>query len=62
MTIWVDADAAPNACNVRARLSQRDLAHQLRSMGVDTGGPAAFGPRQKQAFANALDRWITARR
>ncbi len=46
--------------NVRTRLSQRDFAHQLRSMGVDTGGPSAFGPQQKQAFANALDRWITA--
>lgn len=48
--------------NVRARLSRRDFAHQLRSMGIDTGGPSAFGDRQKQAFANALDRWITARK
>ena len=46
--------------NVRTRLSQRNFGHYLRSIGVDTGGPSAFGDQQKQAFANALDRWLTA--
>ena len=25
---------------------------------IDTGGPAAFGPRDRQAFANQLDRFL----
>jgi len=33
----------------------------LRSSGVETGGPSAFGEREKRAFANALDRALTAR-
>jgi uncharacterized protein YaiI (UPF0178 family) len=31
----------------------------LRGTGVDTGGHAAYGARDKQAFANALDRALT---
>jgi uncharacterized protein YaiI (UPF0178 family) len=31
----------------------------LRGAGVETGGHAAYGPREKQAFANALDRALT---
>ena len=27
--------------------------------GVDTGGHAAYGAKEKQAFANALDRALT---
>lgn len=50
-----------DANNVRERLSRRDFSHFLRSIGEDTGGPSAFGDAQKQAFANALDRWLTAR-
>lgn len=47
--------------NVRSRLSQRDFGHYLRSLGIDTGGPSAFGEPQKCAFANALDRWLTSK-
>jgi hypothetical protein len=46
--------------NVRERLSIRDFMDSLRSSGVETGGPKAFGPRDKQAFAAALDRVLTA--
>jgi uncharacterized protein YaiI (UPF0178 family) len=49
-----------DANNVRERLSGRDFSDYLRSIGVDTGGPAAFSNAHKQAFANALDRWLTA--
>lgn len=45
--------------NVRERLSIRDFMDSLRSTGVETGGPRAFGPREKQAFAAALDRTLT---
>ncbi len=41
------------------RLSVRNFMDALRATGVETGGPAAYGPRQKQAFANALDRALT---
>jgi hypothetical protein len=42
--------------NIGERLSVRDFMDQLRSTGVETGGPAAYGQREKQAFAAALDR------
>jgi uncharacterized protein len=41
------------------RLSVRNFMDGLRASGVDTGGHAAYGPREKQAFANALDRALT---
>ncbi len=45
--------------NVGERLSVRDFMEGLRGVGVDTGGPKAYGPREKQAFAAALDRVLT---
>ncbi len=45
--------------NVTEALSLRDFNDELRSMGVQTGGPPPFDDKAKQAFANALDRWIT---
>ncbi len=44
--------------NIRERLNLRDFMDSLRASGVDTGGPAAYGQRERQAFANALDRWL----
>jgi len=41
------------------RLSVRNFMDSLRSTGVETGGHAPYGPREKQAFANALDRVLT---
>jgi uncharacterized protein len=45
--------------NVGERLSMRNFMDDLRSSGVETGGPAPYGPREKQAFAGALDRTLT---
>ena len=45
--------------SIGERLSVRNFMEGLRSTGVDTGGHAAYGPREKQAFANALDRALT---
>lgn len=42
--------------NIKQRLGLRDMREQLRAGGVAIGGPAAYGPREKIAFANALDR------
>ncbi len=45
--------------NIGERLSIRDFMDGLRSTGVETGGPSAWSTRDKQAFANALDRTLT---
>jgi uncharacterized protein len=47
--------------NVRERLSIRDFMTDLRSAGVQTGGPRGYSDRDKQAFANSLDRWLAQR-
>ena len=45
--------------NIGAKLNMRDFMDTMRSSGVDTrGGPAAYGQREKQAFANGLDRYL----
>jgi len=45
--------------NIGERLTVRDFMEGLRGAGVETGGPKAYGPRDKQAFARALDRVLT---
>lgn len=45
--------------NIGERLSVRDFMDGLRSDGVDTGGHSTYGQKDKQAFANALDRALT---
>ena len=46
------------ATNIRQRLQARDFMDELRGSGVMTGGPPPYGPKDKQRFAGALDRWI----
>lgn len=41
------------------RLSVRNFMDELRGQGVETGGHAPYGAKEKQAFANALDRALT---
>lgn len=48
--------------SIQQRLTMRNFMEELRSAGVNTGGPAALHPRDKQAFANQLDRWLAQRR
>jgi uncharacterized protein YaiI (UPF0178 family) len=45
--------------SIGERLSVRNFMDALRGSGVETGGHAAYGAREKQAFANALDRALT---
>jgi uncharacterized protein YaiI (UPF0178 family) len=45
--------------SIGERLSVRNFMDELRTTGVDTGGHGVYGPREKQAFANALDRALT---
>ena len=45
--------------NIRARLNMRDFLDTMRASGVDTGGPPAMSQRDRQDFANNLDRFLT---
>ena len=44
--------------NVRQRLTMRNMMEELRSVGQITGGPPPLNQRDRQAFANALDRLL----
>jgi uncharacterized protein YaiI (UPF0178 family) len=44
--------------NIKQQLTMRAFMEELRSGGVDTGGPAPFGQGDRQNFANALDRHL----
>ncbi len=45
--------------NVREQLSMRNFMQNLRDSGVDTKGPPPFGPKDKELFANSLNRILT---
>lgn len=54
---------APNgrvfdAASIGMALATRDLMEDLRSAGATTGGPRPFGPRDRQAFLQSLDREV----
>ena len=44
--------------NIRERLTMRNFMEELRSSGVDIGGPSTFSHSDRQAFANQLDRFL----
>ncbi len=48
--------------NIRERLNLRDFMETLRASGIQTGGPNALSQRDRQAFSNALDRFLTQNR
>jgi uncharacterized protein YaiI (UPF0178 family) len=43
---------------IAQQLTMRAFMEELRSGGVDTGGPSAFSHGDRQNFANALDRHL----
>ena len=45
--------------NIRERLTMRDLMDTLRGSGLATGGPPPLSASDRQAFANALDRYLS---
>lgn len=45
--------------SIKQVLGMRDFMDTMRSSGEHTGGPKAFSQRDKQNFANALDRLLT---
>lgn len=42
--------------NIKQVLGMRDFMDSLRGSGIDTGGSAGFGPRERNLFANQLDQ------
>ncbi len=48
-----------SADNIRARLSVRNFMEQLRSSGVETGGPPAINKNDRNTFANNLDKILS---
>lgn len=42
------------------RLAMRDMMEELRSAGVDTGGPTALSQSDRRAFGNSLDHLMAA--
>ncbi|MFL9609116.1 YaiI/YqxD family protein [Methylobacillus sp. Pita2] len=47
--------------SIGERLAMRHFMEDLRSSGVELGGPASFSQADRQAFAAALDRFIARR-
>ena len=50
-----------DADNIRGRLTMRDFLDEMRGSGVMTGGPSALSAKDRQEFANQLDRLLTRR-
>jgi len=44
--------------NINERLAMRKLMDELRSSGVETGGPSVFSNAHRMAFANRIDRFL----
>lgn len=47
--------------NIQERLALRNFMDELRSSGIETGGPNAFSAADRQRFANALDGFLARR-
>ncbi len=48
--------------SIRERLAMRDFMDTMRASGIQTGGPAALSPRDRQQFANELEKWLLTRK
>jgi len=44
--------------NIQQHLTMRNFMEELRSSGVETGGPAAFSQADGRAFAKQLERYV----
>ncbi|MDX7998462.1 YaiI/YqxD family protein [Xenorhabdus sp. Reich] len=43
---------------IRERLVMRDFMDTMRASGIQTGGPPTLNQRDRQRFANELDKWL----
>jgi hypothetical protein len=50
-----------DARNIEERLTLRNFMQELRSGGIETGGPPAFSAADRQAFARRLDGILAKR-
>lgn len=50
------------ADSIGERLAMRNFMEEMRNAGLATGGPSPLSQRDRQAFANALDRLLSKRR
>jgi uncharacterized protein YaiI (UPF0178 family) len=48
--------------NIGQILSVRNFMDDLRGSGVETGGPSGFGAKEREKFANELDRLLSQAR
>ena len=46
--------------NIKQRLTMRNFMEEMRGAGQATGGPPPLNQQDRQAFANALDRYIVS--
>jgi len=46
---------------IQERLTMRNFMDGLRSSGVETGGPPTLSQKDRQAFANQLDKFLARR-
>lgn len=44
--------------NIKQILNMRDFMDTMRASGVNSSGQAKYGDKDKQSFANQLDRWL----
>ena len=44
--------------NIKARLQMRNFMETLRNSGVDTGGPKSLNHKDREKFANCLDKLL----
>lgn len=44
--------------NIGSRLATRNFLEEFRAAGVQTGGPPPYSAKDKQKFANAVDRFM----
>lgn len=51
-----------NKDTIKQKLGMRDFLDTMRASGEHTGGPSAYSERDKQQFANALDRWLAKKK
>lgn len=47
---------------IRERLTIRDFMDTMRASGIQTGGPSTLNQRDRQLFANELDKWLLQRK
>lgn len=47
--------------NIGPRLATRNLMEELRNQGMQTGGPSGYSSKDRQNFANQMDKYLTRR-